>query len=142
MSLVSNPPDHHHVDTWPYSSTHHSSSNIPPIWIVYWPLVICLPPIIYIAGWIFIIFGLPILYIVLWCMILVGPWVFVALGSVSGPILALKIPFTMLKYNYYNPVEMWSNMRRGMAQVTRILKYVDRNTASLSIGNIKLIKGA
>ena len=25
----SNPPDLHHVDTWPYSSTHHSSSNIP-----------------------------------------------------------------------------------------------------------------
>merc|ERR1719318_1123456 len=47
----------------------------------------------------------------------------------------------MLKSNYYNPVEMWSNMRRGLAQVTRILKHVDRKTASLSIGHIKLIKG-
>eukprot|EP00091_Calanus_sinicus_P002669 TRINITY_DN12765_c0_g1_i1.p1 TRINITY_DN12765_c0_g1~~TRINITY_DN12765_c0_g1_i1.p1 ORF type:complete len:273 (-),score=82.37 TRINITY_DN12765_c0_g1_i1:218-1036(-) len=74
-------------------------------------------------------------------MILAGPWVFAVLGSVSGPVLALKIPFTMLKSNYYNPVEMWSNMRRGLAQVTQILKDVDRKTASLSIGHVKLIKG-
>ena len=84
------------------------------VWLVLWPLVFILPPILYIAGWIFIIFGLPFLYIVLWCLILAGPWVFAALGSVSGPILALKIPFFMLTSSYYNPVAMWSNISRPL----------------------------
>ena len=49
-------------------------------------------------------------YVVLWVLILIGPWVFIGLGSVSGPLLALKIPFRMLISNYYHPVEMWSTM--------------------------------
>ena len=32
-------------------------------------------------------------------------------------------------------------MRRGLAHVTQILKYVYRKTARLAIGHVKLIKG-
>ena len=110
------------------------------VWLVFWPVVIVLPPILYIAGWIFIIFGLPVLYILLWCLILVLPWVFVAAGSVSGPFLALKVPLIMLTYNYHNPVSMWSNMRRALLKIPKMLKYLDKMTGSLSLGNIRFVK--
>jgi len=111
------------------------------VWILCWSLVISLPPVFYIAGWIFIIFGIPILYVLLWCFILVGPWIFSILGSVSGPLLAFKIPFTMMTTTYYNPVEMWSNMRRSLIQIAKVLRSVDKMTGKLSICNIRLIPG-
>ena len=75
--------------------------TIPPItfllgfllWTIAWIPVIVLPPLLYVLGWVFIVFGLPSLYLLLWVIVLVGPWVFVALGMVSGPVLALKIVF-------------------------------------------------
>ena len=66
------------------------------------------------AGWVFIIFGLPAMYVLLWGLVLVAPWVLVVLGSLSGPLLALAIPFELLSYNFYNPVEMWSGIKRSM----------------------------
>jgi len=111
------------------------------VWLVFWPAVIVLPPILYMAGWIFIIFGLPLLYILLWCLILVLPWVFVVAGAVCGPLISLKVPFVMLTYNYYNPVDMWSNMRRAFLKIPKMLKSLDKMTASLSLGNIRFFKG-
>jgi len=103
------------------------------IWVVLWIFVITLPPLLYILGWIFIIFGLPFLYILTWCLILICPWVFCALGSCSGPLLAFKVPFVMLKANFYNPMEMWSNMKKGLKNVPKIIKGVDKVTGKLSI---------
>eukprot|EP00092_Neocalanus_flemingeri_P014434 GFUD01015573.1.p1 GENE.GFUD01015573.1~~GFUD01015573.1.p1 ORF type:complete len:737 (+),score=107.38 GFUD01015573.1:170-2380(+) len=108
------------------------------VWILGWIPVFILPPVFYILGWIFIIFGLPVLYILLWGLILVGPWVFVVLGSLSGPLLALQIPFAMLTNNFYNPVEMWSSIKHGLAKVLKIFRSVDRVTANLSIGKVRL----
>ena len=73
-----------------------------------WIPVFALPPLLYVAGWVFIIFGLPATYVLLWGLVLVAPWVLVVLGSLSGPLLSLAIPFELLYYNFYNPVEMWS----------------------------------
>ena len=74
------------------------------LWILGWPLVLAFLPVAYILGWVLIIFGLPLLYIFGWIMILIGPWIFCVAGSLSGPLLALKIPITMIKYNHNNPI--------------------------------------
>ena len=77
-------------------------------WFLCWIPVFALPPLLYVAGWVFIVFGLPALYVLLWGLVLVAPWVLAVLGSLSGPLLSLAIPFELLYYNFYNPVEMWS----------------------------------
>ena len=111
-------------------------------WVVCWVPVFVLPPVLYLAGWLFIIFGLPALYVLLWGLILVAPWVFVALGSLTGPVLALAIPFELLYYNFYNPVEMWSGIKRSLRKIPSILLGVDRWTASLALGRFRLSCGA
>ena len=74
------------------------------LWILGWPLVVAFLPVAYILGWVLIIFGLPLLYITGWIIIIIGPWIFCVAGSLSGPLLALKIPITMIKYNHNNPI--------------------------------------
>ena len=103
-----------------------------------WAPVFALPPLLYVAGWLFIIFGLPAMYVLLWGLVLVAPWVLVVLGSLSGPLLSLAIPFELLYYNFYNPVEMWSGIKRSLRKIPAILRGVDRWTASLSLGRFRL----
>ena len=122
--------------------------TIPPItfllgfllWTVAWIPVIVLPPLLYLLGWVFIVFGLPSLYLLLWVIVLVGPWVFVVLGMVSGPVLALKIVFAGLSKNFFNPVEMWAGIKFGFRQIPQTLIKVDKVTGSLSLGKIRLSK--
>ena len=109
-------------------------------WLALWIPVLVLPPLLYIAGWIFIIFGLPVLYILVWVLVLAGPWAFSALGLVSGPLLALNIPFKFIYKNIYNPLEMWSGIKQGLLGVPEIIHSVDRVTGNLSLGKIKFFK--
>ena len=111
------------------------------MWIVIWPFVIVIPPVIYILGWFLIIFGLPALYVVAWSLILTVPWIFSALGSITGPFLALKVPISMLFLNNHNPLDMWSNAKQSLVQAFRMLKSIDRWTATLSFWNIKIFCG-
>merc|ERR1719222_982272 len=110
------------------------------LWILAWIPVIVLPPLLYLLGWIFIIFGLPSLYLLLWGIVLVGPWLFVVVGMLSGPILALKIIFSGLSKNFFNPVEMWSGIKLGLQQIPQILLRVDKFTGGLSLGKIRFSK--
>lgn len=110
------------------------------LWTASWIPVIILPPLLYVLGWVFIIFGLPSLYLLLWVIVLVGPWVFVVIGMVSGPVLSLKIFFTGLSKNFFNPVEMWSGIKLGLRQIPQTLIKVDKVTGSLSLGKIRLFK--
>ena len=106
-------------------------------WLLAWVPVFFLPPVLYILGWLLIIFGIPVLYLLLWILILVCPWLVAVLGAVSGPFLSLKIPFAVIKNDFYNPIEMWSSMKRGIIKIPVILKEVDHFTAKLSIGKLK-----
>ena len=110
------------------------------LWTIAWIPVIVLPPLLYLAGWVFIIFGLPSLYLLLWLIVLVGPWIFVACGMISGPILALKIIFSGLSKNFFNPVEMWSGIKLGLRQIPQILLRVDKVTGGLSVGKFRFSK--
>ena len=111
------------------------------LWILLWPIVIVLPPVLYIFGWISIIFGLPILYVIVWCLILTLPWIFSGLGLISGPFLALAVPFAMLYHNNYNPIDMWANAKRSLIKGHKIVKSADRWTATLSICDIRIFPG-
>ena len=106
-------------------------------WVACWIPVLLGLPLLYLAGWIFIIFGLPSLYILLWALILVGPWVLSILGALAGPVLALKIPLDMLYNNFYNPVEMWSGIKRSLLEVPDMLKRLDKWTASLALSRFR-----
>jgi len=110
------------------------------LWTVAWIPVIILPPLLYLLGWIFIIFGLPSLYLLLWVLVLVGPWLFVAVGMLSGPILSLEIIFIGLSKNFFNPVEMWSGIKLALRQIPQILIRVDKFTGGLSLGKIRFSK--
>ena len=110
------------------------------LWILAWIPVIVLPPLLYLLGWIFIVFGLPSLYLLLWVLVLVGPWLFVVVGMLSGPILALKIIFSGLSKNFFNPVEMWSGIKLGLQQIPQVLLRVDKFTGGLSLGKIRFSK--
>ena len=110
------------------------------LWTVAWIPVIILPPLLYLLGWIFIIFGLPSLYLLLWVTVLVGPWLFVVVGMLSGPLLSLKIIFSGLSKNFFNPVEMWSGIKLGLRQIPQILLRLDKFTGGLSLGKIRFSK--
>ena len=105
----------------------------PLVWLVLWPVVFTLPPVLYIAGWIFNIFGLPCLYIVVWAGILIFPWVFVAFGSLTGPLLAIRIPISIVSSFFYNPLDIWSNIKKALSEIPKILKSVDRFTSKFSL---------
>ena len=110
------------------------------LWTVAWLPVICVLPVLYVFGWVVIIFGLPSLYIVVWVLVLFGPWLFVAVGMVSGPILSLRIIFSGPPKNFFNPVEMWSAIKLGLRQIPQTLIRVDKFTGSLSLGKVRFSK--
>jgi hypothetical protein len=122
--------------------------SIPPLtflfgvvaWTLAWIPVIVLPPVLYVTGWILIIVGLPACYLLLWGIALVGPLLFIAVGAVSGPFLALNVLFSGLLENVYNPAMMWSGIKHSLGDIPRILKKVDKVTASLSLGHIRFTK--
>ena len=111
------------------------------LWLIFWPVVILAPPVLYLLGWILIIFGLPVSYVLLWCSILVGPWIFCAVGSLTGPILALQIPFCMMAYNRYNPIIIWDNARRSLSKGYKNCRAIDRYTTRLSFCKIRVFCG-
>ena len=119
--------------------------TIPPLsfllafiaWMACWVFVITAPPIFYVFGWILIIFGMPILYVLIWVLVLIGPWIFVAGGMISGPCLALKIPFANIK-KMYNPVQMWSSIKKSLVMPYYITVSVDRFTGKFSLRKFKL----
>ena len=111
------------------------------LWIIFWPTVIAVPPILYIGGWFLIIFGLPILYVLLWCSVIIGPWIFCLVGSLMGPLLALSIPFCMLAYNNYNPINMWDNARRSLVKGYKICRSIDRCTTKYSFFKFRIFCG-
>ena len=101
------------------------------IWTACCIPVFVLPPVFYLAGWIFIIYIFLALHCILWVLILTGPWLFVVLGSVTGPFLSLLIPFKLRhSSNFYNPVE---GVMLGLSMIPDILKTVDKFTGNLSV---------
>ena len=111
------------------------------LWVLAWPIVIVAPPVLYIVGWALIIFGLPILYVFLWCAILVGPWLMCAIGSITGPVLALRVPSCMLAYTRYNPIIIWDNSRRALVKGYKICRAIDRWTTKSSFCKIRIFCG-
>merc|ERR1719232_2053073 len=95
--------------------------TIPPLsfllallaWLAGWLVVIPLWPLLYVAGWVFIIFGLPCLYLLVWVAILVCPWLLSVFGALSGPIIALKVPFFIISANFYNPMELGNSIKES-----------------------------
>ena len=107
------------------------------LWLVAWLPIIVLPTLLYLIGWIFILFGLPALYLPFGVIVLLGPWLFVAVGMLSGPVLSLKILFGGLSKNFFNPAEMWSGIKKGFRQIPQILIRVDKFTGGLSLGKFR-----
>ena len=107
-------------------------------WLLGWILAISLLPVLYLAGWIFIIFGLPCLYLLVWVVMLTTPWLLSSLGSLSGPDLALKIPFFIIASKFYNPLELGRSLRSSVRLVAGILRRTDWWTGSLSLGDWRL----
>merc|ERR1719319_742473 len=84
-----------------------------------------------------IIVIIPLLYILLWVLVLIGPWIFAAGGMISGPFLALQIPISNIQ-KMYNPVQMWSSIKKSLVKPYYITLSVDRFTSKFSLKKFKL----
>ena len=111
-------------------------------WILGWAVAILLPPTIYILYWITLLFVIPICYTVAWvlgfCFTLFFPWPTTALAMLSGPFLALKVPFVVFKFNLLNPGEMDLSFKMGIRMPKDILKEVDRQTGKITLPEVTL----
>ena len=110
------------------------------LWLAGWLLVLPLWPLLYLAGWLFILFCLPSLYLLVWVAIMICPWLLSALGALSGPLLALRVPIFIISANFYNPLELGASLAASVRLCPAILRILDRWTGSLALGGWRLTR--
>ena len=110
------------------------------LWLAGWLVVLPLWPLLYLAGWLFILLCLPCLYLLLWAAIIVAPWLLSALGALSGPLLALRVPVFIIAANFYSPLEMGNSLADSLRLCPAILRRLDRWTGSLALGGWRLTR--
>ena len=112
------------------------------LWILGWAIAIVVPPVIYIGTWITVLFIIPTSYTFAWivgfCFTLLYPWPCMVLAMLTGPFLALKVPFVFFKNNLLNPGELDQSIKTALRMPWEILKDVDRQTGKLSLSNLTL----
>ena len=102
------------------------------MWLLLWPAVLIIPPASYIAGWLFIclLIVLTVLLFIISLIVCVGSLILpigcCTLVLISGPVLALKVPYFILVSFYYNPIDMWANIKRSVLQYKKIIRIVEK----------------
>ena len=110
------------------------------VWIMGWAITLVVPPVIYIGTWITCLFLIPIGYTFCWivgfCFTLLFPWPCMALSMLTGPFLAVRVPFVFFKNNLLNPGELDQSIKTALRMPWEILKELDKHTGKLSLYNL------
>ena len=112
------------------------------IWMMGWSVTIIVPPAIYVAAWITVLFIIPTTYTFCWivgfCFTLFYPWPCMLIAMLTGPLLALKVPFVFFKNNLLNPGELDQSIKTALRMPWEILKELDRQTGKLTLQSCQM----